>query len=65
MKARRRVMRGDPPLDGAIKGTDYPGLDLFPADFTYRHLDLLLDEASVPPGSCAGCSGNSPAITTR
>jgi chromosome partitioning protein len=27
-----------------IKATDYPGLDLLPADFTYRNLDLLLDQ---------------------
>jgi cellulose biosynthesis protein BcsQ len=26
-----------------IKGTDYPGLDLLPADFSYRHMDLALD----------------------
>lgn len=29
-------------VDG-IRATDYPGLDLLPADFTYRNLDLLLD----------------------
>lgn len=27
-----------------IRATDYPGLDLLPADFTYRNLDLLLDQ---------------------
>ncbi|MHC4958938.1 MAG: ParA family protein [Planctomycetota bacterium] len=26
-----------------VRGTDYPGLDLLPADFRYRHLDLFLD----------------------
>ncbi len=31
-----------------IKGTDYEGLDLLPADFSYRHLDLHLSEASRP-----------------
>jgi chromosome partitioning protein len=36
------------PLDAAIKGTDYDGLDLLPADFTYRHLDLLLDAEKKP-----------------
>lgn len=27
-----------------IRGTDYPDLDLLPADFTYRNLDLALDD---------------------
>lgn len=29
-------------LDKRIKGTDFENLDLLPADFSYRHLDLLL-----------------------
>ena len=36
------------PLATAIKGTDYENLDLLPADFTYRHLDLLLDQQKKP-----------------
>ena len=36
------------PLDSAVKGTDYDNLDLLPADFTYRHLDLLLDQRKKP-----------------
>lgn len=35
-------------LSGLIKGTDYANLDLLPADFTLRNLDLLLDQASKP-----------------
>lgn len=35
-------------LDRLIKGTDYEGLDLLPADLTYRNLDLLLDELKKP-----------------
>lgn len=31
-------------ISQGIKATDYPGLDLLPADFTYRNLDLLLDQ---------------------
>jgi chromosome partitioning protein len=31
-----------------IKGTDYQGLDLLPADFSYRHLDLALDGFKRP-----------------
>ncbi len=31
-----------------IRGTDYERLDLLPADFSYRHLDLLLDHQKRP-----------------
>lgn len=31
-----------------IKGTDYQSLDLLPADFSYRHLDLQLDDFKNP-----------------
>jgi cellulose biosynthesis protein BcsQ len=36
------LIRGTKPLDDAIKGTDFDDLDLLPADFTYRNMDLLL-----------------------
>jgi chromosome partitioning protein len=39
----RALISGRRPLDGAIKGTDFDNLDLIPADFTYRMMDLLLD----------------------
>jgi chromosome partitioning protein len=45
---------GKRPLDGAIKGTDFDNLDLIPADFTYRNMDLLLDAAG------GGASGDTP-----
>ena len=32
------------PLEDAIKATDYEGLDLLPADFSYRNMDLELDD---------------------
>ncbi len=32
----------------AIKGTDFEGLHLLPADFSYRHLDLFLDQSPKP-----------------
>ena len=35
-------------LDDSIKGTDYDNLDLMPADFSYRRLDLELDAAKRP-----------------
>ncbi len=37
---------------GLIKGTDYRLLDLLPADFSYRHMDLALDNVK-PVGACA------------
>jgi chromosome partitioning protein len=36
------------PLEDAIKGTDFGNLDLLPADFTYRNMDLALDAAQKP-----------------
>ena len=44
----KALIQGRRPLDGAIKGTDFDNLDLLPADFTYRNLDLLLDAAKKP-----------------
>lgn len=43
-----RVVRGRRPIEAAIKGTDFDGLDLLPADFTYRHMDLMLDRTKHP-----------------
>ena len=43
-----RLVSGKRELDGAIKGTDFERLDLLPADFTYRHLDLVLDSMKKP-----------------
>jgi chromosome partitioning protein len=35
-------------LTDVLRGTDIPNLDLVPADFRYRHLDLLLDATRKP-----------------
>jgi chromosome partitioning protein len=35
-------------LKDAIKGTDYANLDLLPADFSYRNMDLLLEDTGKP-----------------
>ncbi|MCG8428065.1 MAG: AAA family ATPase, partial [Chromatiales bacterium] len=35
-------------LDDLIKGSDFENLDLLPADFSYRNMDLMLGEASKP-----------------
>jgi cellulose biosynthesis protein BcsQ len=42
------LISGTRALDDAIKGTDFDNLDLLPADFTYRNMDLLLDDAKKP-----------------
>ena len=44
----KRLVRATRPLEDSLKGTDFDNLDLLPADFTYRHLDLLLDETKKP-----------------
>ena len=45
----RALIRGTKALDAAIKGTDFDDLDLLPADFTYRNMDLLLGGADGKP----------------
>jgi cellulose biosynthesis protein BcsQ len=42
------MVRGKTDPDSRIKATDYPGLDLLPADFSYRHLDLELEKTPKP-----------------
>jgi cellulose biosynthesis protein BcsQ len=41
------LIRGTRTLDGAVKGTDFDHLDLVPADFTYRNMDLLLKKSTA------------------
>jgi len=42
-KGGRGLLTGKRELDDVIKGTDYDNLDLIPSDFSYRNLDLELD----------------------
>ena len=35
-------------LDDFIKGSDFENLDLLPADFSYRHMDLVLEDSKKP-----------------
>ena len=44
----RKLVRGKTDVDGLIKGTDHELLDLLPADFSYRHMDLALDDTKKP-----------------
>jgi chromosome partitioning protein len=43
-----RLVRGKSEVEGLIKGTDHDRLDLLPADFSYRHMDLALDATKRP-----------------
>jgi chromosome partitioning protein len=44
----RALVDGTRSLDDAIKATDFDGLDLLPADFSYRNLDVQLDDVKRP-----------------
>ena len=61
----KQLIRGKrEPID-VMKGTDVEGLDLLPADFSYRHLDIQLDKRKKPlRGARAACSTSSTAPTT-
>ena len=41
----RGLVSGKRPIDDAVKATDFDNLDLLPADFSYRNMDLELDDA--------------------
>jgi len=44
----KSLLRGGKRFDRSIKGTDYENLDLFPADFSYRNLDINLGGVKRP-----------------
>ena len=44
----KQVLKKTYDLDQCIKGTDYDRLDLLPADFSYRNMDLFLSEEKNP-----------------
>ncbi len=44
----KALIAGARELDGLIKATDFDNLDLLPADFSFRNLDLVLDERKKP-----------------
>jgi cellulose biosynthesis protein BcsQ len=44
----KRLIGAKGSLVANIHATDHPGLDLVPADFSLRHLDLHLDDAKRP-----------------
>jgi cellulose biosynthesis protein BcsQ len=48
VKRSNKLLRGKGGLDDVVKGSDYPNLDLLPADFSYRNMDLVLGENKKP-----------------
>jgi len=40
----KKLLKGGKHIEENIRGTDYPGLDMLPADFSYRNIDIALDE---------------------
>jgi cellulose biosynthesis protein BcsQ len=44
----RKLVRGKSDVDTLIKGTDHERLELLPADFSYRHMDLALADSKNP-----------------
>lgn len=49
----RRLVRRKTDVAELIKGTDHDRLDLLPADFSYRHMDLALDAFKRPTSRLA------------
>jgi chromosome partitioning protein len=43
-----KLVGGKSDVEALIKGTDFDRLDLLPADFSYRHMDLALDATKKP-----------------
>ena len=46
--AAKNLIKGVRELDGLIKASDYENLDLLPADFSFRNLDLVHDKRNKP-----------------
>lgn len=44
----KELIAGKREIDSLIKGTDFDNLDLLPADFSFRNLDLVLDAGKKP-----------------
>jgi len=44
----KSLVRGKRDLDSVVKGTDFQNLDLLPADFSFRNMDLALEDAKKP-----------------
>jgi cellulose biosynthesis protein BcsQ len=45
---RKKLVQGKSDIEDLIKGTDYDNLDLLPADFSYRNMDIELSDTKRP-----------------
>jgi chromosome partitioning protein len=54
----KALIRGKTSLGQAVKPTEFDRLDLIPADFTYRNLDLALDATKKPTQRIARLLGS-------
>jgi cellulose biosynthesis protein BcsQ len=43
----KKFFKGGKHIDRNIRGTDYPNLDLLPADFSFRNLDIVLNDSKA------------------
>lgn len=46
----KKVIEGETPLSRLVKPTPYENIDMIPADFSFRYLDIMLKKVE-PPGS--------------
>ena len=44
----KALVSGKRELDSVVKGTDFENLDLLPADFSFRNMDLVLEDNKKP-----------------
>ena len=51
----RGLVSGKRPIDDAVKATDFDNLDLLPADFSYRNMDLELTTPGSEPTASTSC----------
>ena len=60
----RKLVHGKSDPGSLLKGTDHERLDLLPGDFSYRNMDLTLDETRRPTKGLGACSRRWPPTTT-
>ena len=59
-----KLVRGRRPIIDAVKATDFERLDLLPADFTYRMMDIDLNERPKPQQDAAPAAQPAEATST-
>lgn len=51
----QKLLSGKTPIGELVKSTDYPSLDIIPADFSFRQMDLDLAKAGDKKISWLNC----------